>query len=58
MDHWLRQSSNMMMLRTVCSICWRISGLILTTVTRESLSGLAWPELLDFLPRVTGGYHL
>ena len=35
---------------TVCNICWRISGLILTTVTKESLSGDVWLLFLDFLP--------
>ena len=52
-DHWFLQSSNMMIFKTVCSICWRISGLILTTATSESLS----PELglfeRDFLPAIS-----
>ena len=39
MDHWFRQSSNMMMLRTVESIRCRISGCIVMTRTRESFSG-------------------
>ena len=43
MDHWFLQSSNMMMLRTVASICWRISGCILITWTRASFSGTTWP---------------
>lgn len=51
MDHWFRQSSNMIIFKTVDNICWRISGLILMTATKGSFSGkVAPPPPRDFLP--------
>lgn len=52
MDHWFRQSSNMITFSTVLKICWSISGCISSTFRNMSLLG-AKPTLC-FLPGYTG----
>lgn len=49
MDHWLRQSSNMMMLSTVDSICCRISGCTSRMRRKASLFIMRWDAFFFFL---------
>lgn len=50
MDHWFRQSSNIITLRTVLRICWSISGCSSNTCRNTSLFTTTF--LLDFLPAI------
>ena len=66
MDHWLRQSSNMMMFSTVDSICKRsMQGCHLPCYMLAGLPKMIdyllkdlWPQLDHLHQRVVVGHHL